>query len=246
MNNLKKFEKVLNFQKIINKIATKGDGGFHKKMPHKYSPTELSGCIRNSYFSRLHPEKFDEQSHRNFLQGNILHELVQNNVKDIIGKELDYIENEKAFHYLLPFEKTKGKRILISGRLDTIFYLKGEDKPIVVDYKTTQNVYYNAKDAKKEHKEQLNYYMANTLADYGMIIYIDKRNLNVIQHTIPFSQERFDNMINYAINLDDAIETQSIPVINKLEQEDMGNCKYCRHKTRCKEAKKDKPQKTGG
>lgn len=240
MKNLQTFEKVLDFQKIIDKIANKGDGSFHKKMEHKYSPTELSGCIRNSYFSRLHPEKFDEQSYRNFLQGNILHELVQDHVQEVLGDKIDHVENEKAFHYLIPFHQTDGKRIIISGRLDTIFYLPGEEKPIVVDYKTTQNAYYNSKDAKTEHKDQLNYYMACTLADYGMVVYIDKRNLNVIQHTIPFSQERFDNMVKYAIDLDTAIETKEVPPIVRLDQEDKGNCKYCRHKKRCNEAGNNK------
>ena len=236
MDKLKDFEKTLDFQKIIDSIAQKDDNSFHKRMEHKYSPTELSGCIRNSYFSRLHPEKFNDSSYRNFLQGNILHELVQDNVKEVLGDKLTHVDNEMAFKYLIPFDKTNGKRIIISGRLDTIFYLPGEDKPIVVDYKTTQNVYYNMKDAKTEHKDQLNYYMACTLADYGMVVYIDKRNLNVIQHTIPFSQERFDNMVEYAINLDNAIETEKIPDVKRLEMEDRGNCKYCRHKKRCNEA----------
>ena len=240
MNNLKQFEKTLDFQKIIDSIANKDDGKFHKKMPQKYSPTELSGCLRNSFFSREYPEKFDDSSYRNFLQGNILHDLVQNNVKEVLGDTIDHIDNEKAFQYLIPFDKTDGKRVIISGRLDTIFYLKGEDKPIIVDYKTTQNAYYNMKEAKKEHKEQLNFYMACTLADYGMVVYIDKRNLGVVQHTVSFSQERFDNMVQYAIDLDNAIETKNILSINRLEEEDKGNCRYCRHKKRCTEAGNNK------
>ena len=240
-DNLTEFEKTLDFQEILNKIARKGDGSFHKKMEHKYSPTELSGCVRNSYFSRLYPEEFDDRTMRVFLLGNVLHELVQDNVKDVIGDKLDHIENEKAFHYLLPLDKTNGKQILISGRLDTIFYLKGDEKPIIVDYKTTANSYYNKINGpKKEHIDQINYYLACTLADHGMVVYIDKRNLEVVQHTVKFSQETFDEMVNFAIQLDTALETETVPPVDYPLMDERGNCKYCRHKVKCKEAGRDK------
>jgi len=206
-------------------------------MEHKYSPTELSGCIRNSYFSRLYPEEFDDATMRVFLLGNVLHELVQDNVKEVLGGEIDHIENEKAFHYLLPLDKTNGKKILISGRLDTIFFMKDMEKPIIVDYKTTANSWYNMKNgAKKAHIDQLNYYLACTLADHGMVVYLDKRNLNVVQFTIDFSQEIFDEMVDYAINLDNALDTNEVPKIDWKQMGDEGNCQYCKHKVRCKEA----------
>ena len=248
MDNLEDFERTLNFQAIIDGIAIKKDARFHPKMDHKYSPTELSGCIRNSYYSRLFPEAFTPESYRNFLLGNVLHELFQDNLtpemiekylKATLGDKIEHVESEKAFQYLIPLEKTNGRRVIISGRLDTIFYLKGYSKPIVVDYKTTQNAYYNSKEPKDAHVDQVNFYLGPSLADYGMVVYIDKRNLSIVQHTLPYSQPRFDGTIKYCIDLDNALETKTVPIVDKAKQDEDGNCKYCRHKERCTRFERD-------
>jgi len=247
--NLLDFERTLDFQKILDKIAQKKDGKVHIKMSHKYSPTELSGCIRNAYYSRLFPEAFTNESYRNFLHGNELHELFQSNLekeerekvlKEVFQDKIVHIENEKGYQFLLPFEKTEGKRILISGRLDTIFYLKDLEKPIIVDYKTTSNAYYNRDAPKEGHVDQLNFYLATNLADYGMIVYIDKRNLSIIQHTVKYDQNRFIKMMDYAIALDTALETSKVPIVTPTLMDNEGNCRYCRHKERCKQLEKNK------
>ena len=245
---LEDFEKILDFQKIIDAIAQKKEDRFHPKMKHKYSPTELSGCIRNSYYSRLFPEAFEDSSYRHFLLGNLLHGLFQDNLeseqrKKYLTKIFDedtitHIESEKAFQYLIPLEKTNNRRVIISGRLDTIFYLKGYDKPIIVDYKSTQNSYYNAKAPKDEHVDQVNFYLGPSLADYGMVVYIDKRNLSIVQHTLKYSQDRFDKVVKYAVDLDNALETNVVPIVERKVQDEKGNCKYCRHKSRCSEFEK--------
>ena len=242
LDNLEDFEKTLNFQAIVDCIAQKKEDRFHPKMQHKYSPTELSGCIRNTYYSRLFPEAFDEGSYRNFLLGNVLHELIQDNLengardthmKGLLSDKIEHAENEKAFQYLIPLEKTNGRRVIISGRLDTIFYLKGYEKPIICDYKTTQNAYYNMKAPKEGHVEQVNFYLGPSLADYGMVVYIDKRNLSIVQHTIKYSQDMFNRTIDFCVAVDNALETKTVPTIDKAKQDEEGNCKYCRHKERC-------------
>lgn len=240
---LENFEKVLDFQVILDKIAQQDDNRFHAKMKHKYSPTELSGCIRNSYYSRLFPEEYDASSYRHFLLGNILHELFQKNLekniretllKHVLNDNIVYIENEKAFQYLIPIEKTNNRRVIISGRLDTIIYLKDRETPIIVDYKSTQNAYYNMKAPKDAHIDQINFYLGPSLSDFGIIVYIDKRNLSIVQHTIPYSQERFDKTIKFCIDLDNALENNIVPIVNVQQHVDEGDCKYCRHKDRCK------------
>jgi len=251
MNEKKKlmdFEKVLDFEKILNAIARKGDGTHHVKLPNKFSPTELSGCIRNTYYNRLSPEKFTDGTYINFLYGNIMHELFQDSLElktknkkleEMFKDKISYIENEKAFHYLIPLEKTNGKRIVISGRLDTIVYFKDDPVPVVIDYKTTRAIKYNIHSPKQAHVAQLNYYLGCVLADYGILVYINKPDMKIVQHTVPWSQPVFDKMITYAVTLNESIETNIAPIINKSEMKDAGYCAYCRNKAKCAALEKE-------
>jgi len=248
-NELMDFEKVLDFQKILTAISKKDEGRFHSKHPSKFSPTELSGCIRNSYFNRLFPEEYDDKSYMNFLYGNIMHELFQDNLdyrqrdkvlKGVLGEKISYIENEKAFHYLLPLEKTNNQRIVISGRLDTIIYLKDNPVPIVVDYKTTGAIKYSMNEPKSTHVSQLMFYLGCMLADYGILVYINKPDLRIVQHTVPWDATIFNDMVDFAIDLKHAIDTTTPPDITVVQMEQEGYCSYCKHKDKCKAVEAEK------
>jgi CRISPR/Cas system-associated exonuclease Cas4 (RecB family) len=239
------FEKILDFQKILDEIAKKGDGSFHAKIENKYSPTELSGCIRNAYFNRIFPIPYDDKSYRNFLLGNVLHELFQNHLDfklrdKILGKlfedKVRYVENEKSYMYMIPLSKTNNERIIISGRLDTVIFLKDVQKPIVVDYKSTADIKYTQTEPKDAHVSQLNFYLGCTLADNGIVVYVDKRNLNVVQHSIKWSPSKFTEMEDFAINLDKHIREKKIPNtdIDKMSKE--GYCSYCKYRKQCQDA----------
>jgi len=243
--NLQDFEKLLDFQEILDKIARKDDEHNHAKLEGKYSPTELSGCIRNSWYNRIYPEPYDAQAYRAFLMGNILHELFQKNLdypdryktfKDHpILEGIKWVESEKSYMYMLPFEKTNGNRIVISGRLDSILYLKDRNDPIIVDYKTAKTIKYNMNAPKDTHVMQLNFYLGCALATYGILVYIDKTNLEIIQHTIQYSQSIFDKMVQYAINLDDCIRKNKVPECSVQQMKKHGYCAYCKHKDKCAE-----------
>lgn len=245
-NNLMDFEKVLDFEKILLGIAKKDEGRFHgEKSSSKYSPTELSGCIRNSYYNRLFPEEYDDKSYMNFLYGNVIHELFQTNLdwkmrdkvlKNVLGDNIKWVENEKSFHYLLPLEKTNNERIVISGRLDTIFYLKDNPVPIVVDYKTTGMIKYNMDAPKDAHVSQLNFYLGCMLANYGILVYVNKPDLKIVQHTVPWQPQVFNEMVDFAITLKDHLDKKTEPDCNVIKMERDGYCSYCKHRDKCKAA----------
>ena len=244
MSELKEFEKILDFKKILLAIAKKDEGRFHSKHPAKFSPTELSGCMRNAYYNRLFPEEYDDKSYMNFLYGNVIHELFQKHLdwkerdkvlKDVLGDNIRYIENEKGFHYLLPLEKTNNERIVISGRLDSIIYLKNNPIPVVVDYKTTAMIKYNIDAPKDTHVSQLNFYLGCMLADYGILVYVNKPDLKIVQHTISWSPEVFNKMVDFAVDLKSHIDKKIEPIIDIPQMQNEGYCSYCKHKDRCKE-----------
>ena len=238
-------EKILNFQKILDGIARKGDGGTHIKLSNKYSPTELSACVRGSYYARVFPQEYDNKSYRNFLLGNVLHDVFQTNLdyklrEKVLGKVLEgkirYLENEKSYHYLIPLEKTDNQRIIISGRLDSIIFLHGYDKPVVVDYKTTSMLKYSMDAPKDAHVAQLNFYLGCTLADYGMVVYVDKKNLEVVQHTVDWSATKFNEMIDYAITLNKHLNAGTVPPCDLVKMKKEGYCNYCNYAQKCRAA----------
>ena len=242
-HELQEFEKVLDFEKILIGIAKKDEGHLHIKHPAKFSPTELSGCMRNAYYNRLFPEEYDDKSYLNFLYGNIIHELFQNNLdykmrdkvlKEVLGDNIRYTESEKSFHYLLPLEKTNNKRIVISGRLDSIIFLKDNPIPIVVDYKTTGAIKYNLAAPKDTHVSQLNFYLGCMLADYGILVYINKPDLKIVQHTVKWSPEIFNAMVDFAVALKKSIDNKTEPEVTVIDMEREGYCSYCKHRDKCK------------
>jgi hypothetical protein len=237
-------KKKMCFQDIIDLIAQEDDGRFHSKMAHRYSPTELTGCMRNSWFSRKFPVAYDRYSFRNFLLGNILHDVFQHKFKDKVfleklrkelGIDVVFVDNERAFQYLIPPHDCNNRRVIISGRLDTIFYLRGEDVPYVVDYKSTANSKYNENQAKLDHIKQVNFYMGCTLSERGSVVYIDKRNLHIVQHDIVFDLKLFDDVVNNAVLLDNALSVDKCPVVDVDIMKNNGCCAYCKYKDMCKE-----------
>ena len=244
VKELMKFEKILDFEKILLAIAKKGDTKVHIKRDNKFSPTELSGCIRSSYYNRVYPIEYDDKTYMNFLYENILHELFQDHLdfkvrdkvlKDVIGDNVTFTQNEKEFHYLIPLEKTNNERIIISGRLDTIIFLKDNPIPIVVDYKTTGAIKYSSNAPKETHVSQLNYYLGCMLADYGILVYINKPDLKIVQHTVKWSPEIFNEMIDFAITLKDSLDKKIPPDVNIKDMQSHGYCAYCKNKDKCKE-----------
>jgi hypothetical protein len=241
------FETLLNFQQIVDKIANKDDGKNHAKLSAKYAPTELSGCMRNAWYNRMNPVPYDAESYRNFLLGNMIHELFQKNLdypdryktfKDHpILEGIKWVEAEKSYMYMLPFEKTNGRRVVISGRLDSIIYLKDRTDPIIVDYKSTRAIKYNRAAPKETHVSQLNFYLGCALATYGILVYVDKGNLEVVQHTIKYSQKIFDDMVQFAIDLDGYIEKNEVPICDVSKMKKEGYCSYCNHKEKCDQQK---------
>lgn len=214
-------------------------------MAHKYSPTELCGCIRNSYYSRVNPIDHDDFSHRNFFLGNVFHEIFQSRllnrdfrkkIKEELGYDIEHIENEKAFHYLLPSEKTNGRRVVISGRLDTVIYFTGSDIPYVIDYKTVADGKYQQKEgkAKEEHQRQVNFYLGVTLGEEGAVVYVDKRRFWCQTFEFNFDGHMFDEMLEFCVKLDEALETKTVPLVDIDEQKKKGNCQYCQYKETCR------------
>jgi len=240
-------EKILDFQKIGDAIAQKGDGANHAKVDGKYSPTELSACIRGSYYSRIFPKEYDSKTYRNFLLGNTIHDIYQKNLDykerdknkkliELLGGKIRFTESEKSYHYLLPLDKTNNRRIVISGRLDSIIFLHGYDKPIVVDYKTTSELKYSRDAPKEAHVAQVNFYLGCTLADYGMVVYVDKKSLETVQHTTTWSPEKFKEMENYAITLDKHLMAGTVPSCDIPLMKKEGYCNYCDYCDKCRAA----------
>lgn len=240
-------EKILNFQKIVDAIAQKGDGANHAKISSKFSPTELSACIRGSYYSRVFPKEYDEKTHRNFLLGNIIHDVFQKgldykerdknkNLVELLGGKIRFTEAEKSYHYLIPLEKTNNRRIIISGRSDSVIFLHGYEKPIVIDYKTTSELKYSRDAPKDAHISQVNFYLGTTLADYGMVVYIDKKSLETVQHTIMWSPEKFKEMEEYAIELDKHLTAGTVPKCDIAKMKKEGYCNYCDYCDKCSAA----------
>lgn len=232
-------EKLFDFQRIANEIAREEENKFHAKLENKFSPTDLVTCIRQAYFNRIYPTEFNDKSYRNFLIGDTFHAIFQDKlndkefVKKVMMDKIQHVESEKGYIYLVPMEKVDGERVIISGRLDTIFFLKDQVEPIIVDYKSTANAYYNKDKAKLSHVKQLNFYLATNSANLGYLVYIDKRDMTVFQHEIPYSREMFDDMINCAIQLFWALKKKEVPIVNVPEHEAEGDCKYCPHVDIC-------------
>ena len=214
---------MFNFDELIRNYIKREE---HPKKIGRYYPSEIGGCLRKTWFSYKHPKEPEADLLKIFEIGNIVHEFVVDVLKSEKNPEVELLSAEEPF-------SIKMKDFIISGRIDDLILVKSSNKKVLVEVKSISDIN-TVKDAKPQHKMQLQLYMFATKIRNGTILYIDKKNLRSKVFTIPYDEsaalyalERFSLLHKHLI------EDTPPPPEGKMDPKKSWMCQYCEYRDEC-------------
>ncbi len=210
--NVKKFENMMR-SKLIDD---------HKRLQSYERPyisvTELSSCLRQSYYVRMrYPVNLNDQYRFSYLY---MMQKIGNEIHNIIQELYDFTETEKTV--VSELYKVKGR---VDGIRESFLY---EIKSI--DANKFNNRYL------KEHFEQADIYsyILNNEYDYNIktvvIIYVIRNLKHIIPFDIPVDNSLAKSLLSRAPLLKSSLSDSKTPDPIGATQE---HCKYCLHKKYC-------------
>ena len=211
----------MDFNKLIdNHLARENK----PKSIGRYYPSEIAGCMRKTYFSYKNPKQTDAKLNRIFEAGNMLHEFITEVIKSEKNPEIELIRSE------LPIE-IKEKDFIISGRIDNLVLVKIDNKLALVEVKSIK---FLPKEYRKEHETQLQLYMKALGIHEGIILYIQKDNLETRTFNIKFSKKQADKIIERFQELHKALTKDKLPEAEAKQDKDKSwMCDYCNYAEEC-------------
>jgi len=221
---------MIDFNKLIDNFLVRE---YKPKSIGKYYPSEIGGCLRKTYFSYKNPKKVKAELLRIFEAGNMLHEFITEVIKS--EKITEVIKSEKNKNVeLLKSEmpvKVKAENFVISGRVDNLMLLKVDNKKVLVEVKSTK---FLPKKANPGHEMQLQFYMYSTKIHRGLLLYVQKDNLQVESFNVKYNKRDVEGIMKRFELLHNSLEKNKIPEPEaKLDKEKNWMCKYCDYKDEC-------------
>ena len=197
---------------------------YKAKSVGRYYPSEVGGCLRKTWFSYKQPKETDVALMRIFEAGNMLHEFVTDVIRSEKNPEVELLEAEMPI-------KIEKKDFIISGRIDNLMLLRVKKEKLLVEVKSTK---YLPKEARKEHEMQLQLYMHAINVHNGIVLYIQKDNLQTKWFDVKYSKEEVEMIIERFGKLHLALTKNKIPEAEaKLDEEKNWMCDYCAWKSEC-------------
>lgn len=218
---------MIDFNKLIDNHLERE---YRPKSIGRYYPSEIGGCIRKTWFSYKVPKKTDVKLMRIFEAGNMLHEFISEVIKSEKNKEVELIRSE------LPVE-IRGNDFVISGRIDNLVLVKicenNDCKQVLVEVKSTK---FLPKTYNKEHEIQLQLYMKSLGVKDGIILYVQKDNLETKSFNIKYNKKLGENIIKRFEELHESLIGNEIPEAEAKKVKDKNwMCSYCAWKKECDE-----------
>ena len=212
---------MIDFDELIENYFKKE---FRQKKIGNYYPSEIGGCIRKTWFSYTIPKELDKDVLKIFEAGNNVHELITKILKSDKNPNIDLIENE------MPFE-IKEQEFRIGGRIDNLVFVKDKNKKVLIEVKSCKFLPFEPKDP---HVDQLQLYMHATGIQDGIVLYIQKDNLQTRPFSLIYDEKKALETIKrfHALHLC-LKENEMPPAEAKLVKGKNWMCNYCEYKKEC-------------
>ncbi|MBN2042665.1 MAG: CRISPR-associated protein Cas4 [Candidatus Aenigmarchaeota archaeon] len=198
----------------------------------RYYPSEIGGCLRKVWFSYRFPKDVDPEVIKIFHLGNMIHDFVAEVMKSEKNPEVTLVGEE------VPFTIEDGD-FTISGRIDDIVMLEGEDEKILVEVKSTKmtDILDGPKD---EHVMQLQLYMYAMKIFRGIVLYIEKNTLKTKEFEVKYDQNSVNEVMKRFRALHANLKAETVPPAEAKENPDKRwMCKYCDYLEECQRAEID-------
>ena len=174
--------------------------------------TDLTGCIRRSYYIKKYGFPLDEKMSFWLLFGAVVHDMLT----PVIAR---FLNGEREVRTIYEY-----KGIEIQATVDVLA------KDVVVELKTCNKLPYQPYQS---HIEQINAYMHIFDKPKGLIVYISRAKLGVRVFEYYGNAELFHYTLSKAITLKKALEDDVPPPCNLPIAERKFYCKECPFRTQC-------------
>lgn len=212
---------MIDFNKLINSHLARES---RPKKIGRYYPSEVGGCLRKTWFSYKKPKPTDAELLKIFEAGNILHSFIEEVIKSEKNPDIELLDSE------LPI-KIEEKDFLISGRIDNLVLLKIQNKKVLVEVKSCK---YLPDKYKEEHEMQLQLYMQATEVHEGIILYIQKDNLQTKEFEVKYDEKKAEKILARFQKIHDSLISEEMPEAEaKNDENKIWLCNYCPWKSEC-------------
>lgn len=214
---------MIDFNKMIDRHIEREH---RPKQPGKYYPSEIGNCMRKLWYSYKYPQKIEADLLKVFEVGNIMHGFVVEVLKSEKNKEVQLLKSE------FPFQM-KIADFVVSGRIDDLVEIKESGKNVLVEVKSTKSI-----DAverpQKSHETQLLFYMHALGVHDGIVLYIDKNNLQSKAFEVGYDEKKALEISKRFSELHNALKENKIPNAEARETvETAWMCRYCEYNSKC-------------
>lgn len=134
--------------------------------PKVFHPSSVGYTKWKLLVTKLGIERMDSDLLRIFEMGNMVHEFIE----DTVAETLPEVDEDRIE---VPIEHEEDG-LVFTGHAD----LYDPEQDIVYDFKS-RGGWYNFDPPNDRHLDQLHVYMAALDADYGQVIYVNKKNLEI-------------------------------------------------------------------
>jgi len=214
---------MFDFNKMVDAHITRE----HKpKQVGRYYPSEIGKCLRKTWYSYKYPKEVEPDLLKVFEVGNIMHGFVVEVLRSEKNKDVQLLS------YEFPF-KIELDDLVISGRVDDLLMIKTSGKSVLVEVKSTKSLDYINKPS-RDHEMQLQFYMHATGVHDGVVLYVDKNNLQSKLFEVKFSEEEGEAIIKRFRELHNCLKNVELPLSEAKQFSDMNwMCRFCEYKDRC-------------
>jgi len=214
---------MIDFNELIDNYLSR------KHRPKKigrYYPSEIGGCIRKTWFSYKKPKETKKEIIKIFHTGNMVHDFINDVLKSDKNKHIELLKTEFPI-------KIEQKNFLISGRIDDIILAKIENRKVLIEVKSTK---FLPKEPNENHIIQLQLYMHGTGIHNGIVLYVQKNDLQTKWFNIKYSEQEIERIIGRFDILHKALSEDSIPEPEaRLDDNKAWMCKNCDYTEECLE-----------
>lgn len=214
---------MIDFNKMIDNHLKKE----HKpKGAGKYYPSEIGNCLRKVWYTYKFPLDLKPELIKIFEVGNIMHDFVVEVLRSERNPDVELLKSEFPV-------RQEVDDFVISGRVDNLILIKASGKNVLVEVKSTMDVN-RIEEAQPHNIVQLQLYMHLIGVHNGILLYIDKKNLQSKIFQVDYDEKHAKEIIERFRRLHGSLTSNMIPEPEaRGDRKTLWMCRYCEYRDRC-------------
>lgn len=206
---------------IIDKYYLDKEKDKDRKPPKHFYISQAGKCPRHIFFKFKNVPEKELEPHilRLFDHGDHMHQLI-----------MSALTSTRDIHVVASEVKIPPQE-LVSGRADAV--ISDGNQLYVLDIKSMNSIIFRSmEEPKPENVQQLQLYLYYFKISKGILLYVNKDNLQLKEYIFDYNLEEAKMLINEMMLLRKQIDTNIIPK-RLISYPNDWQCRYCQYKSVC-------------